>query len=106
MACSNPDLVCDTDTGACVECLDDTDCSPQHCDVTQHACVDCLSSSDCSKTAPNCSSGHTCGAACNNSSTCSADTPVCETSTHTCVECLVDSDCDPNGVCQADQTCL
>jgi len=104
-ACANPDLVCDTDTGLCVECLDDTDCAPQHCDVTQHLCVDCLLNADCPKTAPSCSTGHTCGATCTNSGSCSTDTPVCETSTHTCVECLIDADCAPDGVCQADRTC-
>jgi len=105
VACSNQDLVCDTDIGVCVECLADSDCAPQHCDVIQHVCVDCLLNSDCSGATPSCSTGHTCGAACNNSGTCPTDTPVCETSSHTCVECLVNADCDPNGFCQADRTC-
>ncbi len=71
------------------------DCAPQHCDVTQHVCVDGLLSSDCSGATPNCSTGHTCGAAYNNSNTCPTDTPVCETSAHTCVEWLGNADCDP-----------
>ena len=103
--CSNG-MVCNTATGTCVECLVNGDCGGgQVCYVAMHICVDCLSNADCPTNTPNCSSGHTCGATCTTSTTCSGATPVCETSTHTCVECLVNSDCGTGGVCQADLTC-
>jgi MYXO-CTERM domain-containing protein len=40
---------------------------------------------------------------CNQSSDCSAPTPVCDTivQPHVCVQCLIDSDCPPSMVCDA-----
>jgi len=98
--------VCDTATGTCVECLASSDCGTQKCDTMTHTCVDCLVNIDCPMSAPNCSTGHTCGQMCTKSTDCPVDQPACQTSTHSCVECLVNMDCGTGGVCQPDLTCL
>ena len=98
-------MICNTATGACVECLSTSDCGTQKCDLASQTCVDCLASTDCPTGMPVCSGGHTCGGMCSTSANCQGALPVCETATHACVECLTGADCGPGGVCQTDLTC-
>lgn len=84
--CDAPYL-CDTDTGVCVECLDDSQCSgavpvgdagaANVCDRVRHECVQCLVADHCLAT---------------------GDTPVCkvdmsDSTRNECVQCLSERDC-------------
>jgi hypothetical protein len=75
--------ICDTTTGLCVECLQDSDCASQH--------AACLLPS------------HECG--CTADSQCSASRPHCSVESNACFECVADSQCSgaapscQNGVC-------
>jgi hypothetical protein len=39
--------VCDPNTGACVDCLGDSDCGAGVCDTSTNTCIGCASDSDC-----------------------------------------------------------
>jgi hypothetical protein len=118
--CAPSSQVCDTDAGACVQCLDDTQCSqptPVCLAGFQQAnrCVQCVLPSQCPDTSPGCAFYQcgTCGGdtdcptnipLCNDQNQCIAScvlsdggtscaTGGCDTTTGFCVECVVDSNC-------------
>ncbi|HUB07415.1 MAG TPA: hypothetical protein VMB50_10450 [Myxococcales bacterium] len=84
-ACSanGQNQVCDPASGACVDCLSNSDCSAGGggaiCDTVSDSCVDCLKPSDCPASQPGCSQG-------------------------TCGQCNLSSDC-PSGMTCLNQTC-
>jgi hypothetical protein len=84
--CDAP-YVCDLDTGVCVECLEDSECSgaapvgdagaANVCDKVRHECVQCLVNDNCLAT---------------------GDTPICkldmsDSTRNECVQCLAERDC-------------
>lgn len=95
--------LCDAETGACVECIEDDDCTePQIC--VDHACVPpctsdaaCDDGLDCTNDA--CTDQNTC----ENTSTCPEETPHC--SAGGCVECIEDADCDDGLGCNGEEAC-
>jgi Cys-rich repeat protein len=89
--------ICDTASGACVQCRDDADCpaTAPKCEPNRRQCGDCASRADCGIAAP-----------------------ACNLQNARCVECLVDADCNTGGrpyacgddnqchpLCQADTDC-
>ncbi len=88
--------LCDTSTDRCVDCLANSDCgvSAPRCFLGDHTCVQCLSNSDCGTAAPICDSQNfACRQGCTENSQCSGTTPLCNTTTSTCVACLKNTDC-------------
>jgi hypothetical protein len=133
--CSFPGLVCDTTSGACVACLDDSQCTiPERprCDSALHQCVECGTSGDCAsneiceptshhciptcfdggscpQTAPNCDPYRGVCMQCSSSIDCvSFAGRVCNPASGTCVECVWDAQCfPPMGRCnQATDQCV
>jgi hypothetical protein len=124
--CADESLVCDVETGQCVQCVTDDECAYLGNDVclSNHTCgctadaqcagravgtrcvstaqqCGCDSPADCpSASAPACATAHQCG--CGSNAECAGDAgapgyDVCDTATGLCVECVTDSDCtDPN----------
>jgi hypothetical protein len=120
LCCPAGEHCADAETGTCVECLDDGDCSADDCEVCVSGtcevsceaptpfcdgagnCVECEDNTDCDQAnCEVCASG-TC------TFDCSGDTPNCcsDGTTGTCQECCADSDCDQdacevcfNGTC-------
>jgi hypothetical protein len=121
--------VCQTSTGFCVTCLDDTECQSQastpYCASDVDAgnfCIQCRTPTDCPSDMPGCSSqGYFCGG-CASSADCPASNPycqfgvcgascvlpdggntcpyaVCDTTSGLCVGCLINSDCQPSTYC-------
>jgi hypothetical protein len=71
--------ICNTGTGACVECMAAIDCEAgEVCNTTTYTCetvqTGCQSDADCAE-------------------------GVCNTTTEQCVECMVDGDCETGEVC-------
>lgn len=120
--------LCDPETGACVECIDDDCTAPQIC--VDHACATtCTSDGDCDDglacngtetcdpaaicvpgTAPDCDDGLDCTDdacaepdGCTNTSLCPEEMPVCTSGG--CVECVEDVHCDDGLVCNGAETC-
>ncbi len=112
-------LHCNTSSGQCVPCLEDTNCTDQTltvCDLTprdpfENFCVECVQDEDCgqdeecltNQCVQSCSSGRDCKASaatcdrdlcisCRQSSDCDKG-KVCSGVTGRCGECTVDSDC-------------
>lgn len=76
--------LCDLDTGACVECIDDTNCPGDK---------------------PICSPHHgTCGR-CASNGDCGAAAPICDLDDGECHECLVDAHCVDGGLCDGGKHC-
>ncbi len=98
--------LCSLGTGACVECLTDSNCPDETavCDMTSATCVECVSGDDCSGETPVCASATQTCVECVVSNDCTGDTFVCDGTSQTCVECVTDTDCDPNA-CRPDSTC-
>lgn len=76
--------ICDPDTGACVGCIDDTDCPGDKpiCEPERQQCAECASNADC-------------GAA----------EPACDLQSGECRECLIDTDCKDGFACDSDHHC-
>ncbi len=123
---------CDLITGACVECVNPTDCGTPtktctanqcvtvpnacasdtdcaqstvgpKCDLANHQCVACLGNGDC-EIGQVCNS-FTCVAAngaCSNDTACSGSTPHCDLAQQKCVECIDNSQCTNGEVCVSD----
>lgn len=100
--------VCDVDSGACVQCVANTDCDTTLpvCDTDTHTCVGCVMDSDCgTAAAARCDAGSC--VACNDSAQCVGidGTEVCAASGE-CVECTVlDASACSGNPCTADNTC-
>jgi Cys-rich repeat protein len=106
---ANNQPYCDTSTGLCVGCLDDTSCyvqgepAGQHCDMTTQMCVTgCLTVADCPPGTKDCmplpGSSSTTGACIecmpqSQATDCLSGLPVCNPATLQCVQCNTNADC-------------
>lgn len=130
--CTSGDAtLCDTATGACVECVAGTDCADgELCDPTFGQCSECLTDGDCGVTQPHCdradgecreclgdghcaagqvcSDGHCVSASCASDADCGGERPRCDTAAASCVECLAHADCESGGqpLCGPDHVCV
>ncbi len=90
-------LVCDTASGQCVGCLNDSDCTKGVCHPVQRGCVACIEDVDC--TSGRC---HPLAAICVQ---CLEDDDciegVCDGESLMCIGCMTDADCE-SGVCNQD----
>jgi hypothetical protein len=123
--CDTP-FVCDLDTGVCVECLEDSQCSgaapvgdagaANVCDRIRHECVQCLSSDNCLATGdtPVCkvdmsdSTRNEC-VQCQTERDCGGSTPACDVNTNECTtRCTTQAECggDKRFCKVADQICV
>lgn len=128
--------VCNTATGNCVTCIDNTTCSGATpvCNTTTNSCVECvnagtdcpagflcqnnvcvpppcMSDADCSGTpsTPACNTvtGNCVVCTATNETACSGATPVCNDTTNQCVECNVPGDCPALFTCDPiNNTCV
>ncbi len=91
-------LVCDTVSGACLECLDDTTCmTGRKCRLSDHTCVrGCAANTDCRN-------GRTCDTQTGTCIECATDAQCmgqkCDPSSHSCVACLANTDCPQGSTC-------
>lgn len=90
------DLVCDTTSGDCVECIDDSVCD-NVCDTNTNTCVECTTVEHCSGDTPFCNTDEGICVECVSDANC--DGNVCDTTNGICVECLVTEDCEEGFVC-------
>lgn len=82
--CGGDTPVCDPESGACVGCLEGSDCgSGQYCDP----------------------SAKTCKSGCDDNADCTSPL-VCDTASHLCVGCADNSQCDPGSVCNENGQCV
>lgn len=85
--------VCNTDSGACVECFDsEDDCGGTEpiCDDTSFECRGCTGDSDCADHLPGlpaCAPDHSCVGCVTSVDHCDGDTPFCDPSSSTCRAC-------------------
>ena len=106
----HPGLYCDSVSGDCVECVDDSECTAPRprCDGALHQCVACGVSSDCPM-GMTCMQND-CVASCGDGGMCPASSPICDPARGICVVCLTNSDCAsaPNGarVCDKNGQCV
>jgi hypothetical protein len=93
MSCKGgPKPVCDTSTGACVECLMDVDC-PSGKLCNNKACVPgCTATHGCPDGGGMCNTGNKMCMVCMKDADCSGNTPRCDTNSGNCVECLPTND--------------
>jgi hypothetical protein len=98
--CADDLPVCDSQTGECVGCLQDTDCDGVCIDNT---CTECRQASDCPTDNPICDTATNLCAPCQTSTDCAArpDTPVCDSGM--CVECTASEQDHCTGVCDTGQ---
>jgi hypothetical protein len=89
-----------SDTGKCVECLDNNDCSEPEpaCELGNNECVECTSNDHCSDTpnTPACDTDTNTCVECTTHQHCSRvvhGPPYCNSDTHECVDCLEDNHC-------------
>ncbi|HEX7672218.1 MAG TPA: hypothetical protein VF395_21630, partial [Polyangiaceae bacterium] len=61
---------CDAKSGACLECVTDSNCSTYLCDPVAHVCMGCTKATDCHSA-----------------------TPYCDADDHRCIQCLSRADC-------------
>ena len=85
--------VCDPVAGACVGCVENTDCSggTPVCDPVRHKCVGCFVDTDCMP-GQICASG-SCTSGCSGAHPQCPNGQVCNISQGACVGCLADGDC-------------
>lgn len=105
---------CDTATGACVQCLEASQCEASECQ--QATCENNVCGSVAGPPAISCSSGVCNGqgacAECLDNTHCNDGLPVCETTSQRCVACATGSDCPaPDqqctiSLCSTDNQCL
>lgn len=124
--------ICETNSGACVECLTDTDCPQDNpiCDPVRKECGECAADIDCPQTDPvcdlqngecreclvddHCPSGTLCGTdhKCHNACTTDVDCtnperPVCNLDNNDCVQCLDNTDCSGlTPICDNEKKCV
>lgn len=127
--CQSLGAVCDPSSGACVECLSNSDCAlfsdAPTCNTASETCVQCMSAADCTYDSPGCGdglcggcnadtdcpNGQTCNGAstdgpgscvCAGNSNCGGDAPVCIPFLDggtSICGCSQDADC-PGGSCE------
>ena len=106
---SSTKQTCNTNTGLCVQCLDQSGCSDgQHCDMTSYMCVadpKCKTNNDCAKGYYCDSQTNQCAQGCSNASDCPTG-DYCNTSTHQCIPNSPDSGrCTSDNDCQKGYSC-
>jgi hypothetical protein len=97
--------LCDTQSGACVQCLSDSDCqSPTpYCADAGNYCVGCLSVDQCPSATPGCNSSSLSCGSCALSSDCPASVPVCQFGSCELSCASGGADCSDHGlVCESD----
>jgi hypothetical protein len=128
--CHGPDMLCDTQTGECVGCIEATDCPADRplCVAETGQCSECAKNADCPITNPacdladghceqcnidsDCEAGfacdhdHHCKSSCSNDSECTADHPRCLVSSGDCVDCLHATDCGAAEPACVDNRCV
>ena len=88
---------CETTSGACVQCVSDSDCSTGLCDTGAHSCTSCNSSADCPSSLPVCDLDVQACVQCETSGQCLAG-QVCAFESHRCAPaCLSNNDCAGSG---------
>ncbi len=91
-------------------CTDNASCAGNPagavCDTATGACVQCVATADTCPTGQYCVAGsHTCATGCRSDEACSTATDAgtssrrCDTTTRACVDCLVDEHCPPGNLC-------
>lgn len=126
--CGGTEPVCDVATGLCRACEVDLDCGGAARCQTSGACVECLDASDCTAGSerPFCdaagrcvecqSDGHCddddeacstvlgiCATRCSLEQPCTDDDPICDQAVGFCVECRDDQDCEPGERCRSSE---
>ena len=99
--------ICDSVSGGCYECTDNSYCVGTPCRPLDNRCVVCTQDSECAKPDWHCNSEKGSCYECLNNSHCGAG-KVCNDATNTCVECLQNSDCKQpdKTTCGKDKTCI
>lgn len=91
------------------KCAANADCGPERetplCDVATGACVGCLEETDCPAGKPVCEPTRAQCSACASDADCGAAAPACNLQEGKCEQCLVDADCDGAFVCEGDHKC-
>jgi hypothetical protein len=94
--------ICNTTTNTCVQCLQTTDCAAATspiCDTTANACRGCSTGPECaaiSPSTPACASTGACVACVGNGDCTTATKPICDTTANTCRPCASDAECPAN----------
>jgi hypothetical protein len=104
--CTDPNLrICDSALNSCVQCGVDGDCAiGQECEPTTHHCVSsCADGGSCPASAPHCTGGYCLGCTTNGDCATSAAGNVCDTATGQCVACTSDAQC-PSQLRRCDRT--
>ena len=89
-------LRCDRETGLCVACTDDDDCTTARprCDRAQHVCVECREDEDCGADGRCEPTTHRCVERCTTDDpACATAGFACRSSAGICVECAEDANC-------------
>jgi hypothetical protein len=119
--CTNQAPICDTISGACVQCAANKDCPSQRplCNTQTQQCVACITNQDCGASSPKCTArgqcvqctsnldcgGTTpicdvqemrCRAGCTLNSQCPQNAPICNVKANQCEQCAVNTDCPVN----------
>jgi hypothetical protein len=94
-------------SGACVECLDPSDCvagsERPFCDAAGR-CVECQSDGHCDDEDEVCSTAlGLCATRCSATVPCTDDDPICDFALGFCVECQDDRDCEPGVLCRSSE---
>jgi hypothetical protein len=125
---------CDTSTGACLECKQNSDCPTNAplCEIATGRCLECTQNSECPAARPRCIAGRgrcaectsnaDCGAAeprcdlgdfecrsvaCTTDAQCSGATPKCNVGSGNCVQCLVNTECPATApICEEQRVCV
>lgn len=109
--CSGATPLCDAATGACVACLEASDCAAPDRACVEGACVGCDDAADCSEaSASRCDGASNACAGCLSDADCThlTGTPVCDEASATCAACTPDTEasaCGPDSCDPATLTC-
>jgi hypothetical protein len=95
--------ICNTTTGACLECQMDSDCSgtlkgevsTPRCSTTANVCVQCLTNADCPAAEPSCNAANLCVQPCTNDGDCTNTVGLTKCGSQSfCVQpCSTSTDC-------------
>lgn len=91
-------------TGGDPGCQSDADCQPLVCDTATGACVQCTPDKDNCPTGQFCTPQDVCQVGCSDNTDCAPGT-VCDTSVNACVGCVIDTDCAVGSIC-VNETCI
>lgn len=128
----SPGLACDTTSGNCVGCTEQSQCPVGFCNINSHNCAQCITDEHCTNPLAAHCAADVCGACtsnaqcskfagrglcvdgvcgeCDDNTDCTGNTngSQCNTTTHACVQCTGDEQCtDPTAShCGPDSTCV